>query len=140
YWEGELENHFVYNEILPAQKIAITKRWMDKLSLEDINSYLQNNFSVMPDDIYITASAGHPALDYTEKQVRGWIKEGIKEPVDIGSVVDLAALTPIEEKNSVLMGAKEVERLKEIGYRKVGIDSDTGFEILELQNGVKLLL
>src|SRR5690606_21307724 len=80
YWEKQLENHFVYGEILPAQKTAITKQWIDELTLADINSYLDNNFSVMPDDIYITASAGHPALSLKEKQVRRWIKGSIKQP------------------------------------------------------------
>lgn len=140
YWEDQLEKHFVYNEILPAEKKAITKGWIDKLSLKDINNYLQDNFSVMPDDIYITASAGHPALSYTEDQVRGWIKETIKAPVDLNEMVDISSLTPIDEKSSALMGEKEVERLKEIGYRKLGIDRDTGLDILQLDNGVKLLL
>ncbi|WP_417361505.1 insulinase family protein [Galbibacter sp.] len=140
YWEGELENHFVYGEILPAQKKAITKGWMENFSLEDINSYLQDNFSVMPDDIYITASAGHSAIDYTEKQVRGWIKEAIKKPIDTGSKIDLAVLAPVGDKVSVLMSEKEVERFKEVDYRKTGIDPDTGLDILQLDNGVKLLL
>ncbi|MGS2737751.1 M16 family metallopeptidase [Sinomicrobium sp. M5D2P17] len=140
YWEEQLKNHFVYGELLPAQKNVVTKQWIDNLSLKDINIYLQDNFSVMPDDIYITASAGHPALSYTEKQVRGWIKEAIKQPVERKETIDMASLTPSGEKNSPLMSAKEVEQLKEQGYKKAGKDPDTGLEVLKMDNGVKVIL
>lgn len=140
YWEDQLEKHFVYGEILPLQKKEVTKRWIDNLSLKDINSYFQDNFSVMPEDIYITASAGHPALSYTEKQVRGWIKEAIKAPDGLKEIADISSLTPVDNKNAALMSEKEVERLKEVSYRKIGIDPDTGLEIIQLKNGVKLLL
>ncbi|MEJ4087760.1 insulinase family protein [Galbibacter orientalis] len=140
FWEDQLEKHFVYNEILPAQKKAMTQGWIDNLSLGDINSYLQNNFSVMPDDIYITASAGHPALSYTEDQVRGWINEAIKNPIELKEIINISSLTPLDEKNSALMSEKEVEELKEGGYQKVEVDPDTGLEVLQLDNGVKLLL
>ncbi|WP_417359638.1 insulinase family protein [Galbibacter sp.] len=140
YWEDQLKNHFVYGEILPAHKKAITKHWTNSLSLKDINSYLNKNFSVMPDDIYITASAGHPALDYTEDQVRGWIKEAIKTPVGLSETIDITTLIPVGEKNSPLMSPNEVKNLKVVQYRKKGIDPDTGLEVLELDNGVKLML
>ncbi|WP_461532635.1 M16 family metallopeptidase [Sinomicrobium sp.] len=140
YWEKELENHFVYGELLPAHKKALTKQWIESLRLKDINRYLQDNFSVMPDDIYITASAGHPALSFTEKQVRGWIKEAMEQPIEIEKAIDIASLIPVGEKKSPLMSAKEVEGLKVVTYQKIGTNPDTGFEILELENGVKLLL
>lgn len=139
YWEKQIENHFVYGEILPAQKTAIAKQWIEKLSLNDINSYLKDNFSVMPDDIYITASAGHPALSLTEKQVRGWIKESIKNPVELKETINITSLTPVNEINSPLMSPNEVKNLKEVGYRKTGIDPDNGSEVLELDNGVKII-
>lgn len=140
YWKDQMENHFVYKEILPEKKLAITKVWMEKLTLKDINSYLRDNFSIMPEDIYITASAGHPALDYTEKQVRGWIKEATKQSVNLKENAHINTLTHVEEKNTALISQKEVDQLKMVGYQKIGIDPDTGLEILQLDNGVKLLL
>src|SRR5690606_35122564 len=105
-----------------------------------INNYLQDNFSVMPDDIYITASAGHPALCYTEDQVRGWIKEAIEQPIEWQETIDIASLTPVGDPNSSFMSKQEVSQLKKVGYQNIGIDSATGLEILQLKNGVKLLL
>src|SRR5690606_24836634 len=140
YWEEQLKNHFVYGEILPIHKKAITKQWIESLNLEDINSYLNENFSVMPDDIYITASAGHPALSFTENEIRGWINEAIKHPVGLTETIDITTLIPVGEKNSPLMSPNEVKNLKEVGYRKKGIDPDNGLEVLELDNGVKLML
>lgn len=140
YWKDQLEKHFVYKEILPAHKKAMTKEWIAMLTLGDINDYLRDNFSVMPDDIYITASAGHPALDYTEKQVRGWIKEAITNPVKLKEITVLASLTPVDDTNSSFMSKQGVERLKKVGYQNIGIDPDTGLEILQLDNGVKVLL
>jgi len=140
FWEDQLEKHFIYKEILPANKKAMTQRWIDNISLGDINTYLKNNFSVMPDDIYITASAGHPALAYTEKQVRGWISEAIKNPIELKKIINISSLTPLDEKSSALMSEKEVEELKVGGYQKVEVELDTGIEVLQLDNGVKLLL
>src|SRR5690606_16805803 len=34
----------------------------------------------------------------------------------------------------------EVKNLKEAGYKKTGINPDTGLEVLELDNGVKIIL
>lgn len=140
YWKKQLENHFVHNEILPAQKKTRTHKWIDSLTLKDINFYLRANFTVMPDDIYITAAAGHPALSFTEKEVRGWMKEAVKQPVELKETIDITSLTPAGEKNSSLMNNKEVEGLKKVNYKEVGIDSDTGLAILELDNGVKIIL
>src|SRR5699024_5008441 len=86
------------------------------------------------------ASAGHPALHYTEDQVRGWIKEAIKAPVDLKEITHISSLTPLGEKSSALMSKKEMDQLKKVEYKKVGIDPNTGLEILQLKNGVKLLL
>lgn len=140
YWEKQLENHFIYGEILPANKKGITRQWINSVSLDDVNSYLQENFSVMPEDIYITASKGHPALSFTEKQVRGWITDAIKQPIELEAATDITCSIPIGKKNTALMSQKEVDQLKKVEYQKIGIDADTGLEILQLSNGVKLLL
>ena len=140
YWEEQLKNHFVYKEILPAHKKSITKEWIDNLSLDDINYYLKENFSVMPDDIYITASVGHPALSLTEKKVRRWIKEAIKQPTELKETIDIHSKTKIVEKKHNLMNTSEIKELKEVGYNNIGIDLETGLEILELNNGVKIIL
>ena len=140
YWEKEIRNNFVFGEILPAQKTVITKQWIDSLSLNDINSYLKDNFSAMPDDIFIMASEGHPALSLTEKQVREMIKEIIKNPIKLKEINDISTLTSLNKINSSLMSAREVANLKKVGYRKAGIDPNTGMEVLELANGVKIIL
>lgn len=140
YWQDQLKNHFVYEEILPAHKKAITKQWIKSLSLDDINSYLKENFSVMPDDIYITASAGHPALSFTEKQVRGWINDAIKQPIKLKEATDITDLVPVDKKNTALMDPKKVEELNEKSYKELGIDPVTDLDVLEFDNGVKVML
>src|SRR5690606_18709558 len=140
HWEKEIRNNFVFGEILTAQKTVITKQWIDSLSLNDINSYLKDNFSAMPDDIFIMASEGHPALSLTEKQVREMIKEIIKNPIKLKEINDISTLTSLNKINSSLMSAREVANLKKVGYRKAGIDPNTGMEVLELANGVKIIL
>lgn len=140
YWSNQLENHFLYNEILPAHKKSISKQWIGNLSLKDINSYLRENFSATPDDIYITASEGHPSLSFTEDQVREWIREASMNREALKDTINKTSLVPLNEKASPLMGIKEVESLKLVEYRLVGIDPETGSEIFELENGVKLIL
>ena len=138
YWNKQLENHFVYGELLPEDKKAITLQWIDNISLEDINSFLKDNFSVMPDDIYIRASSGHPALSFTEKQVRGWIKEAVESPIELKGTIN--SLVPIAERNTPLMNPHEVKNLKEVEYIKKRVEPDNGLELLKLVNGVKIIL
>ena len=140
YWEDQLKKHFVYGEILPVNKKAITTQWIESLSLEDINSYLKENFSVMPDDIYITASAGHPALSFTERQVRGWMNDAIKQPIELKEATDITHLTPVDKKNPALMDPKRVRELKKKDYKELGINPDTELDVLEFDNGVKVIL
>lgn len=132
YWKDQMYNHFIYQEALPENKREDIQQWLIKLSLEEINAYADQYLSAMPNDIGVLARDGHKALSYTESEVRGWIQDIIKAPVE-----------PYEQsKENVpesLLSSEEIAALKEVEYTSKDVNK-IGLEELILSNGVRVVL
>ncbi|QLE01992.1 insulinase family protein [Galbibacter sp. BG1] len=130
YWNKEIFNHFKYNEALPSDKQENLKEWLSGLSLKSFNDHLFQFLSEMPKDIGIMAPTGHKALSLTENEIRFWIHDAYKGPVEDYKLPDVP---------KVLMGDEKVADLKEINYTDKGADISGARELL-LNNGVRVIL
>ncbi|SDL28391.1 Predicted Zn-dependent peptidase [Salinimicrobium catena] len=129
YWKEQIFSHFVLGEALPAQKKQMQKDFIDNLSLRKFNDYLERFLSTGPDDIGIIAPTGSEALNLQEDQVRSWIEEQKKEPVEefVYSEVSKTLLRPEQVKNL----NKKVHYKEKFKARNI--------KEYDLENGLKLI-
>ncbi|WP_255554263.1 M16 family metallopeptidase [Mesonia aestuariivivens] len=130
YWNGELFNYALKNEMLfPYRKEGLLT-WIQELSVEELNVYCTEFLSSLPQDIGIIAPKGSKALQYSEEEVRQWIVEAYKQPVEAYQAPKI-----IEE----LYTKKEKEHLKEVTYTKVKPTIPDTEEFI-LANGLRIIM
>ena len=81
YWNEELRDYWLKNEVLFPNKQKVFHQWVQELSIEKMNAYLQQFLSSPPKDIGIIAPQGNKALNFTEEEIRAWIEEAYRGPV-----------------------------------------------------------
>ncbi|MBC8770544.1 insulinase family protein [Arenibacter sp. BSSL-BM3] len=132
FWEDNIVDHFVYDKILPANRMALLKNMMDDLTLEELNVFVRQYIKTDPQelDIIMLSPSGHRALSYTEKQIRGWISEANNLPITKYSPPKI----PKE-----LMEASLIQTLKPSTLQKNKVDIPGASEYT-LGNGIKVVL
>ncbi|WP_239057414.1 M16 family metallopeptidase [Muricauda sp. TY007] len=131
YWNNEISKHFVEEEPLPNEKNSFLSEWLTGLSLEEINKEFKNLISEMPEDIGIIAPEGSPILTINESEIRSWVKEAWKAPVQ--------AYLPPEIPNQ-LMSEQETLSLHSKGTYTDMSAIETGAMEIVLGNGIKVVL
>lgn len=130
YWQNQLNKYFVHGHALFAEKQKIIHNWVKALSVEEFNALTKQFLSSMPEDIGIIAPSGSKALQYTDHQVRSWVKEANRKRV---KPYQLPKMT------SELMSSKESNNLKKVGFTDHGWQSNGGRKLI-LENGIKVIL
>jgi len=140
YWNTQIKSHFVNGVVLPENKSKIIQRILKSITLEHINEYIKTQFSASPDDISMLVPIDNKALLYTESEVRRWIQEALEYPISpfTGSVQ--LHKKDVKEENVPLLTEKEIDALSMLGITNMGIDPNTGVEVLKLDNGIRVLL
>lgn len=128
YWIEEIVNHFVYGENLPANKHQVQKRNLQELEYDEFNKIIKDFIQDKP-DITIAAYSGDPALTFSEKEIRKWLKKSNK---------DLTLFTP-SPTPKFLIHPQKVESLKEVSYQELPSEIVQTRKIL-LENGLTLIL
>lgn len=80
YWQDQIFVNYVLGEAFPRNKKLIYKKFLSDLTLDDFNAFLASLLSSGPDDIGIIAPYGTLASNWTEDEVRSWIKDEQKSP------------------------------------------------------------
>lgn len=119
YWKDQIQNHYVYGEVLPKNKEVRLYQWLSALSLQEFNALARQILLIAPNDIGIIAPTGKT---YTESQVRGWIDQALLKEVT-------SYMAPEIPKQ--LMTVTELSNLKEVGYENI----DSVAPIPKLENG-----
>lgn len=83
YWNEELRDYWLKNEVLFSKKNEIFHQWVQELSTENMNAYILQFLSSPPKDIGMIAPLGNEALNFTEEEVRAWVEEAYRRPVPI---------------------------------------------------------
>ncbi|MDT0294897.1 insulinase family protein [Mesonia ostreae] len=83
YWNEELRDYWLKNEVLFSKKNEIFHQWVQELSTENMNAYILQFLSSPPKDIGIIAPQGNKALNFTEEEIRAWVEEAYLRPVPI---------------------------------------------------------
>lgn len=130
YWLDEIDNNLVHKEALPNDKRGYMKNWILNYEACEFNEFIKEINLDMPEDIGILAPANHPAIGYTEEEIRSWISEVGEE-----------SFSPyvLPEAPTNVMTSSETEKLQKVNYQDMGIGESGAHEIL-LENGVKVIL
>lgn len=128
YWQKQINNHFVLNYELLADKQAKKVNFWKSLSLGKCNATVKNMLSHGPEDIAVISPKDKP-YPVEEHEVRKWIKEG------------KAATQPYmpPKKISQLIPLQEQAQLPPLPYSDQGKDA-WGAQQLKLKNGITLIL
>lgn len=129
YWVDEIGKYVTSGEALPSEKLGFRKDYLERLTLNDFNQFLNNFLSKKPKNLGLIAPIGNPALSITEKNIRGWI-----DKIYDDSVPPYQA-PPVPDH---LMNQKELAKFKEIKVLKREED-DIGAIHVQLNNGLKLI-
>lgn len=81
YWEKEIINHFVFGEFLPPGKNAFLRKWLEQLSIEEINEIINQIIAPNPQDIGVIYPANSSTTFNSKKIIRKFIKEEFSKPV-----------------------------------------------------------
>lgn len=130
FWLKEIENHFVYDEAFPENKITILKKWLADLSLAEFNEFINSFDFNMPEDIGIIAPPYHKASSFSQAQVRSWIRAMGRETI--------SAYTPPEIPDALVSVSLRKE-LHENNFENFGTGV-SGARELVLGNGVRVIL
>ena len=129
YWVNQIGKYITSGEALPSGKLRLRKNYLENLTLEDLNDFLYDFFSVRPKDVGLIAPIGNPALSITKKEIRGKIKEIYEDPVPEYRTLKVP---------DYLLDPDEVAKLDEVKVLKKEED-DIGAFHLQLSNGVNLI-
>lgn len=127
YWETEIINNFVSGKALPVNKFDMIKNWLDNLSLTEFNREVAAFLPKTPEDIAVVVPNGGNINDYSEGEIRRWIRESDPQPY-----------RPKTAPSSLI----SAEKLKELPVKKaikMGTD-DLGAQKIVLDNGLTLIL
>ena len=130
YWKDQIYAHLIIGEALPAKKRQMQKDFVQNLTLLKFNEFIAGFLSKSPDDIGIIAPTGSEALNLKEDQVRSWIKEQQKLPIE----------RFVYSKNlKSLLRPEQVRSLKEDIQYKVKSKANDLKEYY-LENGLRLVI
>lgn len=130
YWNEELLNYTIKNEVLFPEKREMLRKWVEELSVKQLNAYSAQFLFSPPQDIGIIAPQGNKALRYKEREVRKWIAEAYKQPIEA-----YQPLKTIQE----LYSKKEKAQLKKVKYTKVKPTIPDTEEFV-LANGLRIIV
>lgn len=129
YWLGQIVQHSVYGENLPANKIKVLQNLIQGMDIGKFNQIIRGFIKNQPDDITIATYSDNPALGYQESEIRNWFKQlnGKSRPFT-------PAWTP-----KFLMDPQKIRLLNKVSFREQDSEIPGAKEII-LENGVTLLL
>lgn len=127
YWIDQIQKHFVYDEVLPANKMDLLNEWLSRLSLKEFNALCKTYVVDKPDDIGIISISDKL---FTEDKIRKWINISLAKKI----VPYIQPDTPKQLMSDVKLGA-----LKEEGYIYQGT-AVSGAQEFKLKNGLKVVL
>src|SRR5690606_18040013 len=127
YWLNQILKHFVFDEVLPANKNGLLYDWLSQLSLETFNTFCSTYIQDKPDDMGIISPTYRL---YSEDTVRKWIENSLVKKI-----------TPYTQSEipKQLMSDSKLATLKvdEYVYHRTAI---SGAQEFKLKNGLKLVL
>ena len=129
-WNSSFNRHFVWNEALPSDGEDDLLQWLSDYDLSDFNRFAQQFLSKQPEDLAIIAPKGHPALLYTETDIRSWIEE-------VQETSTPRYLPPKTPEN--LLSPNQIKKLDNIGFKNFKARATGATEII-LDNGIKVVL
>ncbi len=130
FWMEGIKEYFIYGISFPKDKIKKEKDWLSNYNIEEFNIFLKTLNLDMPEDIGISALKGHPALSYTEKEIRSFISKIYKRS-------NKRYIPP--KIPDFLMSSVETSQLEEKDFTELQSSESEVREFL-LDNGVKLIL
>ena len=130
YWHEELSNFWLKNEIIFPNKSEVFNAWVQDLSIQEMNMYVREFLSDMPQDIGIIVPEGQPTKPYVEAQVREWMQSAYLAPIP-----KYQPPKPIP----TLYSEAEKQRLQPSAYR-VLTPKIKGTKELILANGIRVIL
>lgn len=130
YWLGEIENHFIYGEALPSEKIFHLRNFVKDLSKEELERCINELISEMPEDIGLIVPQNYETDLDSEKWTRNFITKIFKEPV-----------SPYENPTAIteLMSKREIDSLT-VGEPNNIVDGELGSKEYRLKNGLRVIL
>lgn len=129
YWEQEISEFYLEGKALPAEKNEYISSYLSSLKVNDVNNFISDFLSKVPDDIGIVAPRGHEALSYREEQVRSWINKAFFGPVEPFQKPEIRSL----------MTPAQIEALSKAEYIQKEI-GDSGAREFVFNNGIKLVI
>lgn len=128
YWKKLINNHFVLNYELVADKQAKKVKFWKSLSLEKCNAAVKNMLSHGPEDIAVISPKNKP-YRIEEHEVRKWIKDGKAAAQPYMPPKKIRQLIPLQEQ----------AQLQLLPYSNEGKNA-WGAQQLKLKNGITLIL
>ncbi|MCK0115252.1 M16 family metallopeptidase [Gelidibacter sp. F63206] len=126
YWNKQIRAHFIEDKMI--QKPIMSIEFLERLSLNEFNSFIKKHFQEMPEDIAII-TPGEKDLKINETEIRQWIKESKKIKND--------EFKPSLSKK--LLSLEQIDKLKPVNFTDHGMD-EFGAHKITLENGLKLVL
>jgi len=130
YWLNGIKDYYISMISLPKKKLKAEKQFLLNLTFEDFNDFVGVLDLAMPEDIGISAPINHPALSYTEGEIRSLIMDVYErnwEPYTPPTTPDF------------LMSSNEIYKLQEKDYTEIQSSGNETREFL-LDNGVRLII
>ncbi|MDT0677027.1 M16 family metallopeptidase [Autumnicola musiva] len=127
---NQIRDFEIYSEGMGEEEIEKQIYWLSHLSLPELNRSIKNMIHLSPNDIGIITSQNSGISKFSEQQFRNEIQKVHKRP--------LQEYTPLETPN-VLMNENTKKALEPANYKTIGVGA-YGEKILELQNGVRIIL
>jgi len=131
YWIDEIINHYAYGEGLPTGKKFIIRDWLLELSKEELNDFMKDIISPMPDDIGIIIPYDVNTVLSSEAETRNIIKDAYQKPVS-----SYKKVKPPKQ----LLSDKELHSLKVQAENLEPIKSYEGITKYKLNNGISVIL
>ena len=129
YWEKEILNNFLHEELLVDGKEAMIKDWLQKLSYKDFNSQIGTYFGKKPKNMIIM------------------VAEGQKKSIDKNYILNLIDNKLKEHKTSIRKNNKISEVLMSDSLKQslelkayTQIQDSTKYNRYKLKNGLEVIL
>lgn len=126
YWNKQINAHFIEDKVMQNPSMSI--KFLERLSLNEFNTFMKGYFRAIPEDIAIIAP-GEMDLKLNETEIRQWIKESKKIKND--------EYNPSLSKG--ILSPDQIDKLKPVSFTDNGKDEFGAHRII-LENGLKLIL
>ncbi|WBL26700.1 M16 family metallopeptidase [Zunongwangia sp. HGR-M22] len=129
YWEKEILNNFLHEELLVDGKETMIKYWLQKLSYRDFNSQIETFFGKKPKNMMIMVAKGHKksiAKNYISNLIDNTLKE------------HKTSIRKNNEISEVLMSDSLKQSLEPKAYTQ--IQDSTKYNRYRLNNGLEVIL